>query len=144
MVFWADGPALFTLVRIAVAPTGAFGVLLHNAAPGIVTPFAVTLEHTYEQPAEPVVKIPPGKHRCVPSYFNHGKYQTYEVLIIGHTQIKFHKGNVEDDSAGCILVAESFAQFNSQPGIAQSAAGFAEFMQRAGSVQGFWLEVRAA
>jgi hypothetical protein len=129
-------PAFMSLVRVSVTAEGAFGVLLWAGIP-----FAVTLERTYEQPGEPVVKIPPGLHRCTRSRYFKGNYDTYEIHVLGHSRLLFHKGNVEADSEGCILVAESFAQFDSKPGIGDSGHGFVEFMQRAADAPEFYLEV---
>ncbi len=125
------------LVRVSVLPEGAFGVLLHQGIP-----FAVTLERTYEHPAEPVVKIPPGKHRCtLTRFYKGGGYPTYEVHVTGHSRLLFHKGNLERETDGCILVGESFTAFSGLPGIGMSGLGFDEFLRRAGNVDEFLLEV---
>ena len=130
-------PAFLSLHRVAILPEGAFGVLLWAGIP-----FAVTLERTYEQPGEPVLKIPPGLHRCTRTKYFKGGYETFEIHVYGHSRLLFHKGNVEADTEGCVLVAESFAQFEQKPGIAQSAAGFVEFMTRTAGAAEFLLEVR--
>ena len=124
------------LHRVSVGPDGAFGVLLH-----LGVPFAVTLERTYEQPGEPVVKIPPGAFRCTATRFIRGQYDTYEINVLGHSRLLFHKGNYETDSDGCVLVGESFAEFDGKPGIAQSGAAFAEFIKRCANAPEFTLEV---
>jgi len=133
-------PALFLLDRVAVRDEGAFGVLKYKGLP-----FAVTLERTYPGPAgEHIVKIPPGRHLCMPTLFHGGKpvpYATFEIIVEGHARLLFHKGNTEDDSEGCILVAEGFDKIRGVPGIASSSAGFTEFMRHAGN-QSFELEVR--
>lgn len=136
------GAPFLSLVRVAVtAEYGAFGVLCNYGVP-----FAVTLERTYEEPGEPVVKIPPGTWLCTQTIFHHGQpkpYATFEVHIFGHSRLLFHKGNIERHSDGCILVAESFALLppNATPGVSQSAAGFIEFMERCGDRQSFELVV---
>ncbi len=122
-------PALFVLVRVAVLPEGAFGVLKHAGLP-----FAVTLEHTYPLAGNlQIVKVPLGRHRCIPTWFQRGAYRTFEVLVEGHSRLLFHRGNLEADADGCVLVAESFDLLRGQPGILSSSNGFAEFMRRAGS-----------
>ena len=132
-------PALFTLLRVAIEPEGAFGVLKHAGMP-----FAVTLEHTYPLAGSvQMLKIPPGRHRCVPTWFHRGAYRTFEVIVEGHSRLLFHRGNLEADADGCILVAESFGLLKGQSGILDSSNGFAEFMRLAGP-HAFDLEVREA
>ncbi len=129
-------PALFELVRVAVLPEGAFGVLKHAGLP-----FAVTLERTYPFAGGlQMTKIPIGRHRCVPTWFLRGAYRTFEILAEGHTRLLFHRGNLEADTDGCVLVAESFGLLQGTPGILDSSNGFAEFMRLAGD-QAFDLAV---
>jgi len=128
----------FQLKRIAIHEFGAFGVLLKNNIP-----FAVTLERTFEwnDPDGYRVVVPTGMVLCNLSKYYKGGYPTYELQIEGHSRVLFHKGNKEEHSRGCILVAESFHNFGSQPGIANSAGGFKEFMVLTGDVPAFNLEV---
>jgi len=141
---------LFTLHRISVGDTGAFGALVHHTDKGPVV-FAATLERTYPTSAEAgisqaytgltqYVKVQLGIHKCVKRFFVKGGYDTYEIQQDGHTAILFHKGNIEAHSEGCVLVAESFAMIGSQPGIADGSA-LAEFLNRAGGRAEFDLEV---
>jgi hypothetical protein len=128
-----------TLKRVALRPEGAFGVLLHHGLP-----FAVTLERSFARDGKDVTKIPPGKWPCKRTVYLRGGYQTFEVLVPGHTRLLFHRGNVETDSEGCVLVGESFHEFGrGRPGIGQSAAGFAELMARVGDEEKFVLTVVA-
>ena len=122
-------PALFELVRVAILPEGAFGVLKHAGMP-----FAVTLEHTYPfAGGRQMLKVPPGRHRCIPTWFHRGSYRTFEIIVEGHSRLLFHRGNLEADADGCILIAESFGLLRGQSGILDSSNGFAEFMRLAGS-----------
>ncbi len=126
---------LFELVRLPAAPEGAFGVLLQDGLP-----FGLTLERTY---ADLHVKIPAGRYVCRSSYFHGGGYDTYEITgVRGHSRLLFHKGNVEDDSEGCILVGRRFGELNGKPAVLESALAFDEFMRRTGGRQGFDLRVR--
>jgi hypothetical protein len=130
---------MLTLKRIALVPAGAFGVLL---AEGV--PFAVTLERSFAREGKDDAKIPVGTWPCKRTVYLRGGYQTFEVFVPGHTRLLFHRGNVETDSEGCILVGESFHEFGrGRPGIGQSAAGFAEFMARMGDEEKFNLVVTA-
>lgn len=132
-------PAPFVLIRVAMLPEGAFGVLKHAGVP-----FAVTLERTYPLAGGLyMTKIPPGRHRCVPTWFHRGAYRSFEVIVQGHERLLFHRGNTGADSDGCVLVAESFGLLAAQPGILDSTNGFAEFMRLADN-QAFDLEVREA
>jgi hypothetical protein len=122
-----------------------FGVLRHAGIP-----FAVTLERTYAkgptgvgsgQAGDQLVKIPAGVHRCTRGYFIKGNHRTYEITVPGHTRILFHRGNLEADSEGCVLVGERFHQFTGGPGIASSIEGFQEFMDLAAGRPAFDLDV---
>lgn len=149
-----NAPA-FTLLRVAIRPDGAFGVLKHHETEydAIGLPFAATLERTYptfaeagiseryQRPGFPdqYVKIPHGRFTCKRSFFNRGGYWTFEVLVPGHSRLLFHKGNVEAHSEGCILVAESFHGAGIENG-----SGLAELLSRVSTRTEFELEVRAA
>ena len=129
---------MFELHRVAVLRDGAFGGLLHNGFP-----FAVTLERTYDELDEATVstKIPLGRFHCTRSVFLGGGYSTFEIHVPGHSRILFHKGNVEEDSEGCVIVAENFGELRGAPAVLDSAGGFREFMRRASGVSGFELMV---
>ena len=131
----------FRLQRVYVGEQGAFGVLSKNDEP----PFAVTLERTFGDGSggHTEVVIPFGSHKCVRSIFNKGNYPSYEILLpeTEHTLVKFHKGNTEDHSMGCILVGESFSMFKDIAGIGSSHVGFTEFMHHSNGVSDFTLIV---
>jgi hypothetical protein len=127
---------MFTVKRIAVRDEGAFGVMLHHGVP-----FAVTLERTYEQPTGQLVKIAPGQYTCTRSRYLRGNYDTFEIHVPGHTRILFHKANWEHDLEGCIGIGENYAVLKDKTAIAQSDAGFTEFMKRAQGVDQFPLNV---
>lgn len=143
--------SLFQLRRVSVRPDGAFGVLMQGGIP-----FAVTLEHTYPDTrfsvaagvlgapttTAEVPKIPPGTYRCVKTIFHHGKpnpYETYEILVPGHSRLLFHIANTERDLEGCVGVARAFDPAG--PGILESRVGFGIFMQKADDIEEFQLEV---
>lgn len=142
------------LIRVAYTPHGTFGVLLGEER----VPFAVTLERPWldNRPSVgdvPGSCIPEGAYRCLRcrrspdyGYKDSPKFgDTFQVVEVpGRTTILFHKGNLDDDTRGCILVGEQFALVGGRPGIAASAAGFAEFLQRTAAVNEFELEIRSA
>jgi hypothetical protein len=133
------------LVRVCVAPQGAFGVLLRDGVP--LGP--VTLERTYplsqtSANGPQFVKIPAGRYRCLPTRFLGGGYQTYEVTgVLGHSRLLFHRLNTETESEGCIGVGQRFGRYDDQPAILQSNLGFTEFW-RSMPPTGFNLTVRGA
>jgi hypothetical protein len=116
----------FDLVRVAVHEDGAFGVLLEDGLP-----FALTLERTYDESGRiQRVKIPRGTWLCRSSYYHGGGYDTYEVHVPGYRRLLFHKGNVEGDSEGCILLGRRAGKLNGQPAVLESRLAFDEFMRR--------------
>jgi hypothetical protein len=125
--------SLIVVKRVAILEEGAFGVMLM-----LGTPFAVTLERTFDD-GQPV--IPAGRYVCKRSYFYGGGYETYEISVPGHSRVLFHKGNTEVDSAGCILIAESFGVLGGEAGILDSRGGFSEFVSRVNGVGEFQLSV---
>lgn len=130
---------------MAVAPEGAFGVLLIDGVPA----GPVCLERTYpvaeSYPRGPqFVKIPPGRYLCRRTVYYTGGYDTYEIAgVAGHSRLLFHAGNEELDSEGCILVGERFGWLGVRPAILQSRSGFREFMRLLAGRRAFELEVRS-
>lgn len=138
------GPEL-ELVRVAVAPQGAFGVLLSEGVP--LGP--VTLERTYplsdQVPNGPqFVKIPVGVYLCKPTFFVNGGYTTFEITgVLGHDRLLFHIFNIESQSKGCVGVGQRFGRLDGVPAVLQSSLGFDQFLQAVPSA-GFRLRVRQA
>lgn len=121
---------MIAIKRIAKLEDGVFGVICHAGIP-----FAVSLERSFAN-LEPV--IPVGTYECRPRHYNRGGYPTFEITgVAGHSLLLFHKANWETDLEGCVGVAESFAVLNGRPAIAQSGAGFSEFMVRVGGMPTF-------
>jgi hypothetical protein len=127
-----SGPRLH-LKTVAVLEDGAFGVLLWDAKP-----FAVSLERTFENLR---VVIPSGIRRCFRTTYIKGGYPTFEIEVPGHQRVLFHKGNVEEDSEACVLVAESFGELAGRTAVLDSRGGFAEFMRLSAGLSEFYLEV---
>lgn len=123
------------LTRAYIGEDGAFGMLSEVGK----APFCLTLEHTYDDLA---VKIPVGTYLCKRSFFNRGGYDTFEIIVPGHTRLLFHKGNMEDDSDGCVLLGMQFGKLGGKSGILTSAVAFQFFMIRQNSVETFTLEVK--
>lgn len=127
-----------TLLRVAKKPSGCFGLLLQDSIP-----FACTVERTYPLAGNAqLVKIPSGTYRCEKTIFLKNGYQTYEIVgVAGHSRLLFHRGNVEDDSEGCVLVGQGFGLVQGKDAILYSTAGFHEFMRRLMDRESFVLRV---
>lgn len=121
------------LHTVAVRDDGAFSVLLWDGRP-----FAVAVERTFED-GRPVIQN--GDFDCVRSRYIKGGYETFEIIVPGHSRVLFHKGNKETDSLACVAVAESFSMMDGKTAIGDSAHGFAEFMELTKGVQAFRMRV---
>jgi hypothetical protein len=120
-----------TLVTTSILESGCYGVLHEDDG----TPLCVTLERTFDD-VKPV--IPAGTYQCVRRMFNKGGYSTFEITgVVGHSALLFHKGNVETDSLGCVLLGSRFAG----PAIAESKVAFDKFAEYTAGVESFELEV---
>lgn len=115
----------FFLKRVSNTDHGVFGVLMEGAIP-----FAVTLEPPWRDNKVNESCIPPDKYRC--ERVQSPRFgMTFEVVDVkGRTDILFHKGNIEENTLGCILVGEQFESLNGKPAILKSGKGYGEFMQR--------------
>lgn len=127
----------FTIKRVALATLATFGVMI--APDGI--PFTNTLERPWLNNQTGVSCIPAGVYTCKrvksPKFGN-----TFQVMDVpGRAEILLHKGNLASDSHGCILIGERFEPVNGVPGIAESAVGFGELMQKLEGVNEFELEI---
>ena len=105
-------------------------------------PFAVTVERPWLDNQKSVSCIPAGQYAC--QRVQSPKFgDTFEVQNVpNRTAILFHKGNITDDTHGCILVGEQFGTVNGVPGVLASAQGFAEFMRRLAGEPSFWVLVK--
>jgi hypothetical protein len=132
---------ILTLKRVStpssVRPT--FGVLLREDG----VPFAVTLERQWRNNAKGESCIPVATYaNCV--RVDSPKFgDTFEVTgVPGRDKILFHKGNIDDDSHGCILVGEQFDPVKGEDGILASQDGFAEFLTLLKGIDTFTLIVQ--
>lgn len=121
-----NGFPTFCLIRVSYAKQGTFGVLLDGNIP-----FCVTLERPWLGNRRKVSCIPSGTYIC--ELIQSPKFgETFKVLNVPErSHILFHKGNLLDDTHGCILVGEYFDTLGSEPAILASGKAFAEFMERA-------------
>lgn len=121
-----------TLHRLVTGGDGTFGVLITNN-----TPFALTVERQWLDNMRGVSCIPEGEYtvmRCVASpeygYKNSPRFgDTFNVIDVpNRSHILFHKGNIDDDSHGCIIVGEQFGKLDGDTAVLSSRQGFGEFM----------------
>ena len=120
------------LKTIAVRDDGCFSVLLWDGRP-----FAVSVERTFDDR----VVIGNGVYPCKRDFYHKGGYPTFEIYVVGHHRVLFHKGNLETHSEACIIVAESFGVLDGQTAVLDSAGGFNEFMRLADGLDEFNMEV---
>jgi len=127
------------LVRVSQIPDGTFGVLLDE-----VIPFCVTLEREWLDNERGKSCIPRGIYMCKrilsPKFGN-----TFEVCDVpNRSEILFHKGNLEEDSHGCILLGEQFEPLGGANAVLSSGKAMKEFLMRTTGVDEFILTVRLA
>ena len=117
----------------------------------------VTCEHAYPSGLPEYTWLPkvmPGKYTCVRGTHQlaHGDpFETFEVTgVAGHSGILFHRGNWQDDSRGCLLCGEDFAQTEhdaERPGpedmVTNSRVAFESFMALQAGADVFTLTVVA-
>lgn len=131
------------LTRTDYLETGIFGLLDPIDGHQIFT-----LEHAYPVVPDSSIastsyspKVLPGTYLCVRGTHqlsNGVPFETFEVIVPGHTGILFHPGNTNKDSEGCILLGLSRSGDNA---IAESRPAFALFMLSLAGVNSFNLEI---
>ena len=122
--------------RIAENDDGVFGVIVDT-----VTPFALTLENPDLNNLRNKSCIPVGEYIC--TRYSSEKYPDTFIVkdVPGRSYILFHVGNTDDDTAGCILVAEEFGFLHGETAILSSRKGFNEFMERLEGFDRFLLKI---
>ena len=129
---------VMAIIRVVENKYGTFGVLLHG-----VTPIALTLELPWRDNKPNESCIPEGSYYC--SRVNTPKHG--EVFLVKNvpdrSAILIHKGNVVEDTEGCILVGEEFGVLQGKTGILHSGDAFDEMMWRLRGVDEFKLKIRS-
>jgi hypothetical protein len=127
---------MITIKRIAENEYGTFGVLLDGDLP-----FALTLERKWLDNQSNISCIPTGRYMCRQVDSPHFG-DTFEVTgVPNRTHILFHKGNIDDNSHGCIIVGEQYELILGSYGLKSSRHGFEEFMKRLRGNETFSLEI---
>ena len=131
---------ILTLKRLSYTHAGTFGALLDSDE----IPFALTLEREWADNMPNISCIPFGIYECkrvISPRFG----ETFEILnVMNRTHILFHKGNVEKDSRGCILIGEKFEKLGNRYAILESRHGFNEFMGKLLNIDLFMLHIKDA
>ena len=125
------------LKRIWETDTATYGVLIDDV------PFAVTLELPWRNNQRDISCIPAGIYCCQKIMSPHFGEVFSFINVPGRKDILIHKGNLDIETKGCILVGEQFEKFFRKSkwwnGILRSHKGFSELLQRGG--EGFRLDV---
>lgn len=115
-----------------------FGVLIQENQ----IPFALTLERPWKNNQRGISCIPTGAYTCkriISPKFG----TTFEILNVpGRQEILFHKGNIQEDSHGCVIIGEQFGVLLNEPAILAAKEGFEEFMRITSTVHEFELFIR--
>ncbi len=111
---------------------GTFGVFI-DSDEGV--PICVTVERTWKNNGLNSC-ISEGEYICKRTEYIKGSYETFEVTgVKGRSRILIHKGNLDSQSAGCIILGEKYDPvFNRKTGemdygILSSGEAFREFME---------------
>lgn len=124
----------YNLARVSYTVYGTFGVLLREtrgfAEERINLPFCVTLENPWIDNLPNVSCIPLGLYLC--KRIDSPKFgDSFEVTgVEGRTHIIFHKGNMELDTKGCILLGRAFGKLSNTPAILESNKAVFDFMAK--------------
>lgn len=128
--------AKIELIRVAMLESGTFGVLLDENLP-----FCLTVERPWIDNQVGISCIPTGNYVChrVSSLKFGNTFEVHEVP--GRSHILFHKGNLMDDSHGCIIVGEQYELLGGKPAVLASGKAFQEFLDRTKDVNEFNFDV---
>lgn len=124
------------IVRLEAGDHGVRGVFMLDGRVKYAT-----LEDAWRNNQPNVSCIPTGRYIC--SAIKSPKFgPTYEVLSVpGRSLIRFHPGNSETDTEGCILLGLQYTELNGQPRIAHSVKAFQRFLLLMQGVDAFALTI---
>ena len=112
-----------------------------------------TLEEEWKDNLANESCIPANTYEIRLAKYNKGGFMTYEVMDVpGRTYIKFHPGNTEEDTAGCILLGMQLGVWNvakdeetgrraKKLAVLKSRVAFERFMKYMGGVRKATLEI---
>jgi hypothetical protein len=131
------------LIRVEYKFDGVFGEIRDIAGEVI----CCTLEHAYADGINSYIpKVPEGTYICKRGMhqLEHmtNEFETFEITNVpDHTDILFHTGNFNGDSAGCVLLGMNITNIGGRQGVASSKAAFNAFMKLQDGVDEFTLIV---
>jgi len=112
------------IVRVETdANNGTFGALILGGEM-----FCITLEPYSRDNALSVSCIPTGQYTC--RRYSSSKYKnTFEVSgVQDRTKILFHAGNIDEHTAGCILLGEKIGKLKGDRAVLNSGKTFDKFL----------------
>lgn len=116
---------IIELVRLETSKNyGTLGVLKINKKV-----FCCTIEPPDNENERNISSIPTGQYIC--RRYNSPTFgETFQVIeVTGRSGILFHKGNTEGDTAGCIILGQSFEKLGShERAVINSGKTFEMFM----------------
>lgn len=121
--------------RTSTGKDGTFGMMTID---GVA--FCVTLEETWLNNQKRISCIPAGTYKV--TAYSGTKYKDVFILhdVPNRSAILMHWGNTNDNTAGCILLGQYFANFSGKRGIANSKSTFNLFRSKA--LKSFILDIR--
>jgi len=137
------------LQRFIHSTHGTFGTLV-----GLTKSPLYTCEEENHGNAPSISCIPAGVYRCVRTHYHGGNYATFVITgVSGRPRILFHRGNSEEDTAGCVLLGVGFGTLmvrdedtgvrGRKLAVLRSVDAFEMFMHKLEGVDEFTLSVEA-
>ena len=122
------------LIRNSTTPNGVFGTLQNDN--GII---CITLEHAFGNDSDGFYAlIPDNIYVCRRKMSPKFGYDVFELIDTpGHDNVEIHKGNYNEDSAGCILLGTTKVGTMIQ----ESGVAFKKFMNLMDGIDEFQLIV---
>jgi hypothetical protein len=118
---------ILELIRLYESEQGTVGALKINKVP-----FCVTLEPADRLNQISISSIPAQQYdvyRTVSPMFG----DCFEVAAVpGRTNILFHAGNTDDNTEGCILLAQHWGKLDGELAVLNSGATYRKFMAMMG------------
>lgn len=117
---------------------GTFGYLKINKQV-----FCVTLEPPDRENKSNISSIPTGQYICK-RYTSKRYPDTFQIMdVTDRTKILFHAGNTDEDTAGCIILAQYWGKLNDEErAVLNSGNTFRHFMKLMGDNQYLHLTIK--
>lgn len=119
---------------------GIMGVMIKGSS---YVPFCTTLELPWRNNTTFLSCIPSGIYVCE-KVISPTKGETFEITnVFNRSEILFHKGNIDDNTKGCILIGEGFGYIYDEPAVTRSKLAFDRFMEMMKDISEFRLDLRS-